>query len=92
MDDTPSAARPHHPPYGFVFLILLLATGFELLLNSMGVPRGLGNSAFLVLSLAKAGLVAAFFMHLKRDSRFYTYVFLVPVALLVVFVLLTLAV
>lgn len=92
MDDTPPAARPHQPPYGLVFLILLLATGFELLLASMGVPRGLRNSAFLVLSLAKAGLVAAFFMHLKRDSRFYTYVFLVPVALLVVFVLLTLAV
>ncbi|MGH2605772.1 MAG: cytochrome C oxidase subunit IV family protein [Anaerolineales bacterium] len=92
MDDTPPATRPHHPPYGLVFLILLLATGFELLLASMGVPRGLRNSAFLVLSLAKAGLVAAFFMHLKRDSRIYTYVFLVPVALLVVFVLLTLAV
>jgi len=92
LDDTPSAARTHHPPYGFVFLILLLATGFELLLNSMGVPRGLQNSVFLVVSLAKAGLVAAFFMHLKRDSRIYTYVILVPVALLVVFILLTLAV
>jgi caa(3)-type oxidase subunit IV len=92
LDDTPSAARTHHPPYGLVFLILLLATGFELLLNSMGVPRGLQNSVFLVLSLAKAALVAAFFMHLKRDSRIYTYVILVPVALLVVFILLTLAV
>lgn len=92
MDEPSPTARTYHPPYGWVFLILVLATGFELLLASMGVPRGLRNSAFLVLSLTKAGLVAAFFMHLRRDSRFYTYIFLVPVALLVVFILLTLAI
>ncbi len=92
MDNTPSAARTDHPPYGWIYLILVLATGFELLLASMGVPRGVRNSAFLVLSLSKAGLVAAFYMHLKRDSRYYTYIFLVPVALLVVFILLTLAI
>ncbi|MGH2626631.1 MAG: cytochrome C oxidase subunit IV family protein [Anaerolineales bacterium] len=92
MDDTSSAARPHRPPYGWVFLILVLATGAELLLASMSVPLGLRNSAFLGLSLFKAGMVASFYMHLKRDSRYYTYIFLVPVALLVVFILLTLAV
>lgn len=92
MDETPPAARPHRPPYGWVFLILVLATGVELLLASMGVPRGLRNSAFLALSLFKAGLVAAFYMHLKRDALAYTYIFLVPVALLVLFILLTLAV
>jgi hypothetical protein len=47
---------------------------------------------FLALSLAKAALVAAFYMHLRRDNRVYTIIFLLPVLLFVTFALLTIVI
>ena len=35
--------------------------------------------------LIKAAFVAAFYMHLRYDTRLYTFIFLVPVILLSVF-------
>ncbi|GAI83800.1 unnamed protein product, partial [marine sediment metagenome] len=42
-------------------------------------------------SLAKASLVAAFFMHLRSDAKLYTYIFLLPTIMFVLFALLTIA-
>lgn len=74
--------------YGQVFLILAVITAVELGLKSLGLVKAMETTAFLLLSLTKASLVAAFFMHLWRDSRFYTYILIIPVALLTVFALL----
>lgn len=76
--------------YSAVFAALALITAVEVALSSFDLDRALTTPLFLVLSLGKAGLVAAFYMHLRSDSRLYTLVFLVPALLLVGFGLLML--
>jgi caa(3)-type oxidase subunit IV len=76
--------------YALVFTVLAVITILEILLSQpgVGVARQVLTPTFLMFSLAKTGLVAAFFMHLRSDTRFYTYVFLFPAALLLIFALL----
>jgi cytochrome c oxidase subunit 4 len=76
--------------YVLVFVILAAVTAFEIFLSlpSTGVSRQILTPLFVVLSLSKASLVAAFYMHLRGDSRFYTIVFVLPALLLLVFALL----
>lgn len=83
----PSAGRTSR--YGVIFLILAVITLIEVLLGSAGLDRSLRTGLFLLMSLGKASLVAAFYMHLRDDSRIYTYIFLGPVILLVIFTLLS---
>lgn len=73
--------------YLLVFVILAAITAVEIVLSSssLGLGRGLTTPLFLVLSLSKASLVAAFYMHLRSDRRMYAYIFLLPVVLLVMF-------
>ncbi len=73
--------------YGMVFLVLAAITAIEVGLSasSLDVPRRLVTALLLLFSLGKASLVAAFYMHLRSDSRLYTYVFLLPIILLVAF-------
>jgi caa(3)-type oxidase subunit IV len=78
--------------YAMVFLVLALITAVEVALAQLPVVRSVRNAVFLALSLGKAGLVAGFYMHLRTDSRVYTYIFLSPAVLLLVFAyLLTIA-
>ena len=78
-------AGPRRLTYAIVFLILAALTAIEIALSLLAVDPGLRTPVFLILSLAKASLVAAFFMHLRQDSRLYTFVFIVPVVLFVLF-------
>jgi caa(3)-type oxidase subunit IV len=70
-----------------VFVVLAVITAVEVLLASpsMGISGSLRSGVFLLLSIGKAALVAAFYMHLRSDSRLYLYIFLIPVVLLIVF-------
>lgn len=74
----------------WVFLVLAALTAAELGLAARGAG-GLGTGVFLALSLAKATLVALFFMHLKDDSKLYGWIFLAPVLLVLVMSLLVVA-
>ncbi|HET7009250.1 MAG TPA: cytochrome C oxidase subunit IV family protein [Anaerolineales bacterium] len=78
--------------YALVFLVLAIITAVELGVKGLGLPRAATNVLFLLLSLGKATMVAAFYMHLRRDSRMYTAIFLLPVILFVVFALLTIVI
>ncbi len=73
--------------YILVYLGLVIVTAFELFLLSSLSPFGRGTVTplFLLFMLIKAALVAAFYMHLRYDTRLYTFIFLVPVILLSVF-------
>jgi caa(3)-type oxidase subunit IV len=73
--------------YTIIFILLAVITGVEVFLSSpiLQISRGLRNTFFILFSLGKAGLVAAFFMHLRSDSKFYTYIFLGPVIMLLIF-------
>jgi len=73
-----------------VFLVLAALTTVELGLAASGAS-GLRTGLFLALSLAKATLVALFFMHLKDDSKVYGLTFLAPALLVLVMSLLVVA-
>jgi cytochrome c oxidase subunit 4 len=76
--------------YTIIFVVLAVLTAVEVALSapSLGIDLGSTTTAvFLLLSAAKASLVAAFFMHLKDDSRLYLFTFLSPILLLLAFAL-----
>ncbi len=79
----------HRKKYAQVFLALAVITAVEVGLTFVGLPRGSMTALFLLLSLGKASLVASFYMHLRDDPSIYTWVFVLPAALLIVFVLMS---
>jgi len=90
MDST-QRSKTHNSvrTYALIFLALAAITLVELLLSgsNVTVARSLLNPLFVFLSLGKVALVAAFYMHLRSDNRFYILIFLLPVVLLLVFAL-----
>lgn len=68
--------------YLLVFLGLVLVTAVEIAIASLAVARAVRVPILLLLSLGKASLVAAFFMHLRSDSRLYLVAFITPVILI----------
>jgi caa(3)-type oxidase subunit IV len=76
--------------YLAVFVALGVITAIEIFLSlpSTNVSRQILTPIFIVLSLGKATLVAAFYMHLRDDSRFYTIIFILPALLLLIFAVL----
>lgn len=66
------------PIYTVIFGILAVITIIEVLLSEF--PDGFLQTILLaVLSVAKAVLVVAFYMHLREDSRFFLIALLLPV-------------
>lgn len=87
METNPEQKSHSNLLYTIIFIILAVVTGVEIFLSSptLEISRGLRNTFFILLSLGKAGLVAAFFMHLRGDSKMYSYIFLGPVIMLIIF-------
>src|SRR5688500_13088271 len=89
---THQAHRAHHPSarfYILIFVILLVVTIAEVLVaqepflsifGDMGLP-GRALIPLLVLAAAKFMMIAAFYMHLKQDSRLFTAFFIVGLIL-----------
>lgn len=76
--------------YVIIFVLLAILTAIEVAFSAPNLGFDLGGATtavFLLLSAAKASLVAAFFMHLKGDSRLYLFIFVAPVILLLAFAL-----
>ncbi|MBZ0303102.1 MAG: cytochrome C oxidase subunit IV family protein [Anaerolineae bacterium] len=66
--------------YTVVFGFLAVATVLEVLLGSL--PSGiLLIPLLLAIATIKAGLVVAYYMHLRVDSRLFLYILLVPLVL-----------
>ncbi|MBZ0292012.1 MAG: cytochrome C oxidase subunit IV family protein [Anaerolineae bacterium] len=77
--------------YTVVFGALGVATLIEILLAEL--PRGFFTIPLMVgLALAKAILVVMYYMHLKEDSRIFTYTLLLPLGLALIAGLFLLAV
>jgi len=55
--------------YFVIFVVLTVLTGIEVGINYMGLDRGVKIGALISLALAKAVLVAMFYMHLKGETR-----------------------
>jgi caa(3)-type oxidase subunit IV len=85
----PEKARPK---YGIIFLGLIVLTVLELGISVLRIRAPLSTLLYLLFSALKAGIVAAFYMHLREDNRLYTAIFVLPVLLLFVFALLSIAI
>ena len=88
--------KQKHPNYFAVFIVLAVITAVMTTVEIMdfearfGIARSVINTVFIILSLIKAVLVAMYYMHLKFDSRLYTYLFVSPMILLILLVVILL--
>lgn len=90
-----AAEHAHHGPsvraYWIVFFSLAILTAIELQIPAMmegndpARPSSALVGALMVTALFKAGLVAAFYMHLRYDSRTYSYMMLVAIVVIMFF-------
>lgn len=91
----PAGEHAHHGPsvkaYWIVFFSLAILTLIEIQIPGMmegdnpARPSTALVSALMITAIFKAGLVAAFYMHLRYDSRTYTYMMLVATAVIMFF-------
>ncbi len=78
-----------HPNYVLVFIALAILTAVEVAVTQLPVPKA---PILIPLSVAKASLVALFYMHLRSDRKIFSAVFgmgiVIGVAMLISFFLL----
>src|SRR5688572_9968605 len=79
--------HPAHPPYMRVFVLLIVLTAVELLVALS--PLGKTNQVLLLiaLALAKATLVALYYMHLRFEGRVLRALAIFPLILSVILAL-----
>src|ERR1700730_13838116 len=63
------AVEPEGPSYIAVFIYLTLLTAAELGVYGMGLPKTVMIGSLVALALAKATLVAMYFMHLAMERK-----------------------
>ena len=84
------AAEAHaEPNYMAIFYWLFGLTVAELAVAYMGLPKPLMIGGLVGLAIAKAALVAMYFMHLRFERRTLGLIALTPPLLLVMFVIIT---
>lgn len=78
--NTPHEAHGgNKPTYNLIFGVLAVLTVIEVGFAELGVAEGLHVAVLMGLATLKAGLVVAYYMHLKYDPPIFTWVFVVPV-------------
>jgi len=76
-----SAAEHKEPNYMGVFWALLVLTLAEVGVFYLRLPRLIMVVCLVMMALAKAGLVAAYFMHLRFEKRTLAIIVISPLAL-----------
>jgi cytochrome c oxidase subunit IV len=77
------------PNYMLIFYWLAALTALEVGVTYMGLPKMLMIAILVGLAVAKAVMVAMYFMHLKFERRTLGLIALTPPLLLVLFVCIT---
>lgn len=77
----PAAHAPGARTYLLVFAVLAILTLAEVGVSY--ITGGLKVPLLVIMSAVKAVLVILFFMHLKYDSRWYAFIFVAPLALVI---------
>ena len=77
------------PNYMLIFYWLAALTALEVGVTYMGLPKMLMIAILVGLAVAKAAMVAMYFMHLKFERRTLGLIALTPPVLLVMFVCIT---
>ena len=65
--------------YVGVFVVLAIVTAVEVFISGAGLDRTAMVAILLALATSKALLVVLFYMHLKYDTKWYSYAMLFPV-------------
>jgi cytochrome c oxidase subunit 4 len=73
--------------YLAVFGALLVLTGLTFFLSTLHLPHGKAILLAALIALTKCSLIAAFFMHLKFDSRSLTFVLITALFFVTVLIL-----
>ena len=74
------------PNYLLVFIALAVLTGIETLVSYVQ-QEAIKFPTLVVLSIVKAVLVLLYFMHLKSDSKLYSYLFIAGCILVIPLIL-----
>jgi len=82
-----AAAEHREPNYMGVFWALLVLTLAEVGVFYMGLPRLILIVSLILMALAKAGLVAAYFMHLALEKRTLALIVISPLVLSAVIII-----
>jgi cytochrome c oxidase subunit IV len=69
MIETDEPALHDEPNYIMVFIYLAVLTGVELVIYAAGLPKVVTIGSLVALALAKAVLVAMYFMHLAIERK-----------------------
>jgi cytochrome c oxidase subunit 4 len=88
---TPHHGRAHqHPNYLMIFWVLAILTVLEVGVIFMPFPKMTINVLLGAMALAKAALVAAYFMHLRFETRTLGVIAVTPlaIAILLIFIIL----
>jgi len=72
----------------YVFFVLLAITLLEffialVLVYKNGMSAGIANPIYIILTLGKAGLIVAYFMHLKFERMALIYTIIVPILFII---------
>jgi hypothetical protein len=62
---------------------LALLTAIEVGITYLPIPQGITIAALLAFMVFKVLLVALFYMHLRVDSKWFAYIFLIPLPFVV---------
>lgn len=77
------AVEVHRKQYVAIFVWLTVLTVLEVAVVKLDIARGLIISALILLAVAKAALVANYYMHLNHETRLMrrvvTYCLAIPV-------------
>jgi len=86
---TSGTSGPHIIGYGAltkVWLALLLMSGLTVTVSRLDLGSQVHVWGPLAIALAKAGLVIAFFMHMRYEGRLLRWLLLIPLVLLAIFI------
>ena len=72
--------KSHKAEYIKIFVILAVLTVVELIIPALSVATAIKASALIGLALAKAIIVAMFYMHLKEETAWMKFIACIPVA------------
>jgi len=76
MDEFHLEQKHSVKPYLLVFLALAILTGLTVILSYAGLPHGMAILVASIIALVKCTLIAAFFMHLRFESKgIYAFIF-----------------
>ncbi len=70
------AVKHPHPNYVGIAVFLFVVTALEVAIAVVSLPDGLATVTLFVLMFLKAAGVAGYYMHLRFDSRVFTYLVL----------------